>query len=72
LFRFMGAELTAITHRGYWRVKIVWPRADWARAAPRYFGKFQSKAEAERWIAEHPLLTKQRDEPDKKTAPTCP
>jgi hypothetical protein len=32
----------------------------WPDSAPRYFGKFASKAEAEKWIAEHHWLTEQR------------
>jgi hypothetical protein len=45
--------------RGHWRVKIAWPNT-----APRYFGHFDTKAEAEKWIAEHHRLTEQREEPD--------
>jgi hypothetical protein len=39
---------------GHWRVRMNWPRHP-----ARYFGKFVSEAEAERWIAEHRWLTKQ-------------
>ena len=47
--------LTSVAEAGYWRVKIAWPHK-----TPHYFGKFQSQAEAELWIAEHHWLTKQR------------
>ena len=44
---------------GYWRVKIAWPEV-----SPRYFGKFRSREEAEKWIEKHCWLTKQTQEPD--------
>ncbi len=37
-----------------WRVQLVWPNGN-----TRYFGKFGSQREAERWIAEHHWLTEQ-------------
>jgi hypothetical protein len=49
-----GLTLTAIWGRDCWRVKMAWPDS-----VPRYFGKFASKAEAEKWIAEHHWLTEQ-------------
>jgi hypothetical protein len=49
-----AVTLTAVQGRDYWRVKMTWPDS-----APRYFGKFASKAEAEKWIAEHHWLTEQ-------------
>jgi hypothetical protein len=55
----MSVVLTpVVSARGKWRVKIAWPDA-----TPRYFGKFNSQAEAERWIAEHQWLIEQRQEP---------
>ena len=48
-----------VAARGIWRVKIAWPDA-----TPRYFGKFKSQAEAEKWIELHRWLTEQRQEPD--------
>jgi hypothetical protein len=51
--------LTPVAEAGYWRVKLAWPKR-----TPHYFGKFQSRTEAERWIAEHHWLTEQRQEPD--------
>jgi hypothetical protein len=48
-----------VAARGKWRVKIAWPDA-----IPRYFGKFNSQAEAERWITEHQWLIEQRQESD--------
>jgi hypothetical protein len=40
-------------------VKIAWPNK-----TPRYFGKFPSQAEAEKWIANHHWLTERDQEPD--------
>jgi hypothetical protein len=40
--------------RSYWRVEMTWPHHN-----PRHFGKFHSRVEAEKWIAEHYWLTKQ-------------
>ena len=50
--------LTPVTQAGYWRVKIAWPNK-----TPHFFGKFQSQAEAEKWIEEHRWLTRQPQEP---------
>jgi hypothetical protein len=49
-----GVTLTAVQGWDYWRVKMAWPDS-----IPRYFGKFASKAEAEKWIAEHHWMTEQ-------------
>jgi hypothetical protein len=57
-----GVTLTAVQGPDYWRVKIAWPNS-----IPRYFGKFASKPEAEKWIAEHHWLTEQS-----KVAPDTP
>jgi len=46
--------LTPFSQSGYWRVEIAWPDM-----TPRYFGKFQSQAEAEKWIEEHRWLSEQ-------------
>jgi hypothetical protein len=61
---WMGAELssvvlTSVRQADYWRVKIAW-----SKTIPRYFGKFHSQTEAEKWIEEHHWLTEQRQEPD--------
>jgi hypothetical protein len=48
----MSLVLTPVRWGEYWRVKLAWPDA-----GPRYFGKFQSKEEAEKWIAAHHWLT---------------
>jgi hypothetical protein len=48
--------------RSYWRVEMTWPDH-----TPRYFGKFHSRAEAEKWIAEHHWLTKQSQEPEEES-----
>jgi hypothetical protein len=50
--------LTPVVEASYWRVKIAWPRK-----TPHFFGKFQSQAEAEKWIADHHWMTEQRQEP---------
>jgi hypothetical protein len=49
-----GVTLTAVQGWDYWRVKMAWPDS-----TPRYFGKFASNAEAEKWIAEHHWMTEQ-------------
>jgi hypothetical protein len=49
--------LTPVAEVGYWRVKIAWPRK-----TPRYFGTFQSQAEAQNWI-EHRWFITQPQEP---------
>jgi hypothetical protein len=49
--------LSPVRQAGYWRVKIAWPNH-----TPRYFGKFNSQAEAEKWIEEHRWLIEQRQE----------
>jgi hypothetical protein len=49
-----GVKLTAVQGWDHWRVKMAWPDH-----APRLFGKFASKAEAEKWITEHHGLTEQ-------------
>jgi len=42
---------------GHWRVKMTWPDQ-----TTRYFGKFNSQADAERWIVEHRwLMRRQKD-----------
>jgi hypothetical protein len=46
--------LTPVTQSRYWRVKIAWPNK-----TPHYFGKFQSREEAEKWIEKHRWLTEQ-------------
>jgi len=49
--------MRSVHRQGHWRVEMTWPQSP-----PRYFGKFDSAAEAERWIAEHRWLTKQNFE----------
>ena len=53
------AVLLPIRQGDDWRVKIAWPHA-----IPRYFGKFNSQAEAEKWIEDHRWLTTQRQKSD--------
>jgi hypothetical protein len=49
--------LTPIRQSRYWRVKIKWQDAP-----PRYFGKFNSQVDAERWIAEHRWLIRRQND----------
>jgi hypothetical protein len=35
----------------------------WPNKTPRFFGRFESEADAERWIEEHRWLTTQPQEP---------
>jgi hypothetical protein len=51
--------LSPVIQASYWRVKLAWPES-----SPRYFGKFDSQAAAEKWIEDHRWLTTQRQEPD--------
>jgi hypothetical protein len=51
--------LTPVENLGHWRVKLAW-----ARKTPHYFGKFETKREAEQWIADHHWMTEQPQEPD--------
>jgi hypothetical protein len=62
---FVSATLKPVAHKGYWRVKLAWPDRH------HFFGKFLSKAEAEKWIEEHRWLAEQRQEPlyDRPTQP---
>ena len=53
----MTVVLTPVARSGYWRVEIAWPNR-----TPHFFGKFLSKAEAEKWIEQHRWLTAQRQE----------
>jgi glutaredoxin 3 len=55
----MTVMLTAVAQSGYWRVKMAWP--DYP---PRFFGRFDTEAEAELWIAEHRWLIEQHAEPN--------
>jgi hypothetical protein len=55
----MTVVLTPVWHRNYWCVKITW-----RKKTPRYFGRFVSQADAEKWIAAHSWLTEQRQKPD--------
>jgi hypothetical protein len=50
-----------VTRSGHWRAKIEWSSP---HTVPRYFGKFTSQAEAEKWIAAHRWMAAQRQEPD--------
>jgi hypothetical protein len=57
----LSVTLTAISDSGVWRVKLTWPGRG---RVPRLFGKFDSRAEAEKWIEEHHWLAAQSQMPD--------
>jgi hypothetical protein len=59
-----SAVLTPISRSGYWRVRMMWPNNK-----PRYFGKFLSKREAEKWIEQHDWLTKQTEKRQREPRP---
>jgi hypothetical protein len=50
--------LTPVAVKGFWRVKMTWPNK-----SVHFFGKFLSRAEAEKWIEQHRWLTEQPQEP---------
>jgi len=60
----MTVVLTPIAEASYWRVKLAWPNK-----TPHFFGKFQSQAEAEKWIEKHRWLQRQEPEADDPEAP---
>ena len=51
-----SVKLIPVALKGYWRVKMTCPNK-----ALHFFGKFLSRAEAEKWIERHRWLTEQRD-----------
>jgi hypothetical protein len=59
----MTAVLTPVTEEGYWRVKIAWPNS-----TPRFFGRFDTQTEAEKWITDHRWMAEQRQDTE-MTAP---
>ena len=59
--------LTAVRRLDGWRVEMTWPDH-----TPRYFGRFTSQAEAEKWIAEHHWLTEQSKVADEVVLPDAP
>jgi len=44
----MGTVLRPVKLGKHWRVEMAW-----RGRKPRYFGKFDTQAEAEKWIEEH-------------------
>jgi hypothetical protein len=52
-------KVTPVAKANYWLVTIAWPNE-----TLHFVGKFQTKAEAEKWIERHPRMTEQRQEPD--------
>jgi hypothetical protein len=57
-----GVVMQPVKQRVHWRVQKTGPLYP-----ARYVGKFDSEAEAERWIAEHRWLTKQSPERRQET-----
>ncbi len=55
-----GMALRPVRRPDCWRVEMAWPKRN-----PRYFGRFDSRAEAEKWIKEHRWVADQavRDSP---------
>ena len=49
--------LRPIRQSGHWRVKMTWPDQ-----TTRYFGKFNSQADAEKWIVEHRWLMQRQND----------
>jgi hypothetical protein len=41
--------MSLVYREGVWRVRIVWPE----HHRQRYFGRFASRSEAQRWVSEH-------------------
>jgi hypothetical protein len=50
-----SATLEPVAQKGYWRVQMAWPTSK----KLHFFGKFVSRAEAEKWIEQHRWLTGQ-------------
>jgi hypothetical protein len=46
--------LSSVQADGVWRVQITW-----ANGSKNRIGKFSTKQEAEKWVADHRLLTEQ-------------
>ena len=59
-----GAILSIVQSGAIWRVRIAWPNYP-----ARYFGKFNSETEAQKWIAAHDSLTKQPSQPFVESPP---
>jgi hypothetical protein len=51
--------LTPIRRSGHWRVKMTWPGN---KISSHYFGKFNSQADAEKWIAEYRWLIRRQND----------
>jgi len=54
-----GLTLSPIVQSDHWRVEFSWPNRP-----SRYFGKFETKQDAEKWISEHRWMTEMRQEPE--------
>jgi hypothetical protein len=52
-----GIVMQPVKSRGHWRVQMTWPSHP-----KRYIGRFDSEAEAKRWISEHSWLLKKKPE----------
>jgi hypothetical protein len=55
-----SAIMSLVHKEGAWRVRIVWPKRQ------RYFGRFASKAEAQRWLTEHQRMINRPTEGEEK------
>ena len=49
--------LKSLKLSNYWRVQMAWPDSN-----PRFFGKFNSQADAEKWIVEHRWLMQRQND----------
>jgi hypothetical protein len=47
-----GRTVSVVQSDGLWRVRITW-----GNGSKNHIGKFATKQEAEKWIADHRLLT---------------
>ena len=55
-------SMSLIYKDGVWRVRIVWPKRQ------RYFGRFTSKDEAQRWLSEHQRMIHPAVEAEQESA----
>jgi hypothetical protein len=57
-----SATMSLVYQRDVWRVRMVWPKHK-----PRYFGRFPSEAESQRWLKEHSWMTTSIEKDDEKS-----
>jgi len=58
------AQLKAVKRGNHWRIQMSWPNR-----MPRFFGDFETEAEATRWIKEHSWLAPDKVESAKTPNP---